>query len=409
MSLLSALVASLLLSAALFAPHAAAATPQPSPWPISGHDSGFSCAAGKSVPVYAFYDNASLSLQWPDDGKTPSAFIPAQGIYVVCDSAAADITVYNRTTASTYVLQGPSPYVIGFDPASSLRLYFYNTNNWASFGAYSLQTRSNAWSFSNESMTIVQYALDTFTDSVYVSYFAGDHPFIARYDGATGKVLWIQETGGANYEPQKLLCNLPSGAIVSQESGQITVLTARDSKTGNVLWTFDAQKVNEYAVYGSLALGDVLVINGNSVYAINSTTGAFLWNHTDSECSMMMSGPFASIQIGATLGVVTACEDISGKLLKWYLQVLDSRSGKVLYRINTGEIGNPMQFMLATVGANVFYGALGVFRWNPLTAQITKLYESDRLIGGLYVDGDGSLLVLPTFPEPLVLISPHLH
>ena len=406
----AALVATLLLSAALFALRADGAAPLPSPWPLSrGHDSGHSSAAGGSVPVYAFYDSASLSLQWPQEiTLRPDAFIAGQGIYVLRDTV--NVTVYNRTIASTSVLsmpQGSSPYVLGFDPTSSLRLYFYFLTNEVSFGAYSLQTRSTVWSLSNASMGIVSIVADTFSDSIYVTYTAGATsarvPFLARYDGATGKVLWTQATGIANAETASIMCNLPTGALISQHVPNFGTITAHDPRTGNNLWSYNAE-----TVYSSLAFGDVLINLGSPLFVLNSTTGAYLWNSTATvkgDCAM--TGDFASIQLGAALGLVAACVNESAA---YHLLVLDARSGKLLYKTNTGLVGYPMLISLATVGANVFYaGATGVFRWNPFTAQVGTLYKSNTPLSGLYVDSDGSLLVLPSSPGPLVLISPHLH
>ena len=384
------------------------ASPSPqiiAPWPVLGHDSSSSKAAPLTVPVFTNYTSAALPFYFPgfEPGADPEMYIPAPGIYVL--TTPNNITLYNRT-ANTLRSIDPqpgstlTPDVLGFDPSGSLRMYVFTFGQPFGFGAYSIPTGAMIWSVQNASMREIDALVDTVTDSVYASFYLVGQgkaklPYIARYDGATGSLLWVAPSGQAGDLPASIGGNSPvSGALIYGLSNPPSGTAARSASTGDLLWKFDAD-----LDFASLEVGEVQFNydGGGAVYGLNTTSGTLLWNSTVlSKLGCNLNGfAYAAITLSeSSHGVVTVC---TGSAQRPLLIIIDMLTGSLLYKLTAAT---PYAIeSIVTVGPNVFYtSGSSVYRWLATSRAASAIYTSGIVpLGNLYVDSDGALMVAPQY------------
>lgn len=385
----------------------ARASPSPAiaPWPVLGHDSSGSYAAPLNVPVFNNYTNSALPFYFPgfEPGAVPAMYIPSPGIYIL--TTPNNITLYNRSSDTLRSIDpqaGPTPDVLGFDPSGSLRMYVFTFGKPFGIGAFSISTGAMIWSMQNASMRELDAVVDTVTDSIYASFSlvgqgTAKLPYIARFDGATGSLLWVVQSGKAGDLPASIGGTSPaSGALIYELSNAPSGTAARSASTGNLLWEF-----NSDLNFASLEIGAYQFdYDGNSVYALNTTSGSLLWNSTVlAKLGCNLNGyAYAAITLsGSTQGVVTACSSGASRPL---LIIIDIRTGLLLYKLAAASADDTIE-SIVTVGPNVFYTAgTSVYRWLATSHAASAVYTSaDVLLGNIYIDSDGAMLAAPLYGD----------
>lgn len=228
-------------------------------------------------------------------------------------------------------------------------------------------------------------------------YFQSTYAYLYSTDAATGSLRWRTPT--SSQDPPILGNGIVYTHVLNSSTSQYDTW-ALDSSSGSLLWTisnFAASVLSGGVLYGSTLVGPSSNLD-SGVAAYNAGTGAFLWSY-DSGVYNNWASFWPGVISNGTLFVASSahCGTCGSDMGGGYIYALNASTGAFLWRTHLYMNGTP--FGLVTDGSQVYttmYDNGTVYAVNASTGSLawgaavgaTSVPAIDN--GTIYVSGHGT-------------------